>query len=125
MRNASDELRKMVQQYAETLLWQGLAYTSEDEEPRPMDEDYSLEDIAPEALREIEQDCRHFLAECSADLAGIDAEQAGHDFCLTRNHHGAGFWDRGLGEVGERLTRAAQVYGESGEYVGADGRIYV
>lgn len=36
----------------------------------------------------------------------------GHDFAFTRNHHGAGFWDRGYGEVGDRLTEAAEAYGE-------------
>ena len=28
--------------------------------------------------------------------AGVSAEQCGHDFILTANRHGAGFWDRGL-----------------------------
>ena len=42
-----------------------------------------------------------------------DWSQHGHDFALTRNHHGAGFWDRGYKEVGERLTDAADVYGEA------------
>lgn len=38
--------------------------------------------------------------------------QCGHDFALTRNGHGAGFWDRGYGDVGDRLTDAARAYGE-------------
>ena len=29
-------------------------------------------------------------------LAGVTPEQCGHDIILTANHHGAGFWDRGL-----------------------------
>lgn len=41
-----------------------------------------------------------------------DAECFGHDLWLTRGHHGAGFWDRGLGELGERLTKAAHRLGE-------------
>lgn len=41
-----------------------------------------------------------------------DFRQHGHDFALTRNGHGAGFWDRGYGAVGERLSDAAKVYGE-------------
>jgi hypothetical protein len=45
------------------------------------------------------------------DVADLEPEQVGHDFWLTRNGHGAGFWDRGLGDVGERLTTAAKVYG--------------
>ena len=50
--------------------------------------------------------------------------RAGHDFWLTRNGHGAGYWDRGLGEVGDALTTAAEVYGSCDLYVGDDGKIY-
>ncbi len=39
-------------------------------------------------------------------------EQVGHDFNLTRNGHGAGFWDRGLDELGDRLTKASKPFGE-------------
>jgi len=44
--------------------------------------------------------------------AGVSAEQAGHDFILTANRHGAGFWDRGLGDAGGKLTEAAHAYGD-------------
>ena len=40
------------------------------------------------------------------------AELAGHDFALTRNGHGTGFWDRGLGEMGDMLTEECKPYGE-------------
>lgn len=45
--------------------------------------------------------------------------QFGHDYWLTRNGHGAGFWDRGLGEVGDKLSelckhKEAQFYIENG-----------
>lgn len=43
-------------------------------------------------------------------LDGIES-YAGHDFWLTRVGHGAGFWDRGLGDLGERLTDASKAYG--------------
>ncbi len=43
-------------------------------------------------------------------------EQFGHDFILTRNGHGAGFWDRGLGDAGRRLTDAAKTFGEIHAY---------
>lgn len=42
-----------------------------------------------------------------------DFGQHGHDFALTRNGHGAGFWDRGYGDVGHILTDAAKAYGEA------------
>jgi hypothetical protein len=53
-------------------------------------------------------------------------EQAGHDFWLTRNHHGSGFWDRdGLPEsTSKDLTDAAHAFGEKDIYAGDDGRLY-
>ena len=39
------------------------------------------------------------------------AELAGHDFALTRNGHGTGFWDSGLGEMGDMLTEECKPYG--------------
>ena len=41
-----------------------------------------------------------------------DPAQAGHDFALTRNGHGAGFWDHGAGEAGDALTESAEWFGE-------------
>lgn len=39
--------------------------------------------------------------------------QHGHDFLLTRNHHGVGFWDRGYPyAIANVLTENAQAYGE-------------
>ena len=38
-------------------------------------------------------------------------ELAGHDFALTRNGHGTGFWDRGLGTIGDMLTEECKPYG--------------
>jgi hypothetical protein len=49
----------------------------------------------------------------------------GHDLWLTRNGHGAGFWDRGLGDVGDKLTAIAKRMGSKSLYVGDDGKIYI
>lgn len=46
------------------------------------------------------------------EVTGRDMSSAGMDFWLTRNHHGAGFWDRGDDPVLESLTDAAHAYGE-------------
>jgi len=55
---------------------------------------------------------RDFLVANWRDVRDLDPGQVGHDFCLTRNRHGAGFWDRGLGTRGDVLTKAAHAYGE-------------
>jgi hypothetical protein len=53
------------------------------------------------------------------------AEMGGHDFLLTRNGHGCGFWDGDWPEeAGERLTAAAEKCGEFNLYVGDDGLLY-
>lgn len=37
-------------------------------------------------------------------------QDVGHDFWLTSQGHGAGFWDRGLGQVGDALTDSVDGY---------------
>ena len=57
-----------------------------------------------------------FIADNWQDVSGLDAAQTGHDFILTANHHGVGFWDRGLGEIGDRLTEATRGYSIDAEF---------
>lgn len=69
--------------------------------------------------REAIADCDDFQQSNAEDLAEAgDAERNGTDFWLTRNGHGAGFWDRGYGDVGDRLTKAAKVYGSHDLFLG-------
>lgn len=94
--------------------------------------DKGFQDLAPETLAAIVEDCRQFQERNAETLAAAYAqdyteEQAGHDFWLTRNGHGAGFWDRGLGDIGERLTAACgwrTDFPEVNLYLGDDGKIY-
>lgn len=75
--------------------------------------------------RKMVKDCKAFLADVAASkcgTAGWTAEQAGHDFFLTRNGHGAGFWDRywaqdALCARGDKLSALCKPYGETDEYV--------
>jgi len=89
---------------------------------------YDESDLHPEALRRITEDCADFQEANAVDLNLYEAarplDYAGHDFWLTRNGHGAGFWDRGLGELGDRLTAASKAYGGCSLYLGDDGLIY-
>lgn len=119
--------------YLECALW-----SSHDESDpsggEPLDKNYTLDDFAPEALGRAIADCRVFQEANADDIYNADyapgsgewsnAERAGHDFWLTRNGHGAGFWDRGLREIGERLDKAATAAGPCDAYLGDDRRIY-
>jgi hypothetical protein len=105
---------KFLAAYIEAALWS-----------TTLDTNYTVDDIDPESLEFMRQDCARFKAQNAADLEGIHDAQAGHDFWLTRNRHGAGFWDRGLGVVGDRLTNACYEFGESDVYVGDDGKVHV
>jgi len=90
----------------------------------PLDANYEIGDFEEAALRRLLRDCRDFR-ETNSELlaqAGDDA-QNGHDFWLTRNGHGAGFWDRGYGNVGDALTLACKAYG-SVDLVVSEGKIY-
>lgn len=85
---------------------------------------FTPEDLSEEAMASIREDCEDFIRN-TPEVTELTPVQAGHDFWLTRNRHGAGFWDRGLGKLGDRLTDAAHAYGESGLYIGDDERIHV
>lgn len=104
----------------------------------PLDQSYTLEDIAPASVAKAEADCRAFRNEMISldDREAYDAamnrpgewsgaEHMGHDFWLTRNGHGAGFWDRGLADLGDRLSTLAKTFGECDAYLGDDGTIYL
>lgn len=115
----------MLRQYILTALWSSSDAHAEDEnDDTPLERNYSAHDLAPETLATMREDCERFLSANEADI-GDRTEDAGHDFWLTRNHDGAGFWDGGWPEEeGKRLTDAAHAFGEVYLYVGDDGKIY-
>jgi hypothetical protein len=113
---AERPLDKFTRSYMETALWSSTD-NSDDTGGEPLDKNYSVADISNATRKEMIEDCKSFQRSEREDLAKVyatghyDEGQAGHDFWLTRNGHGAGFWDRGLGAVGERLSEAARAYG--------------
>lgn len=120
--------------YIACALWSSYVTDENGENGKPLDSDeFTLSNEAHDKMRE---DCEDFFKHHEKDLAkyceliwynpgeGEPEDYAGHDFWLTRNGHGAGFWDRGLGELGDRLTEAAKAYGSVDLYPMEDGRIY-
>jgi hypothetical protein len=109
--------------YIATALWSSVDNT-DDQGGEPLDANYSPDDLAPETLASMIEDCRAFQRDHNEDIA-LDLERAGHDFWLTRNHHGAGFWDGDWPhDVGRRLTAASHAYDSVDLYIGDDGLIY-
>lgn len=115
--------------YLECALWSSTD-NSRDDGGDPLDENYSAEDFAPEALAEARKDCDNFAEYAAAEMAqlkeehGADDDQNGHDFWLTRNRHGAGFWDRGYGKTGTEASDKAKSFGSADIYVGSDGKLH-
>ena len=114
------ELDTVVQHYITALLWSETADSGE-----PLDStDYELSQAA---INTAEGDCESFLEVHAALVAELPdwytAAQLGHDFLLTRNGHGVGFWDRGLGDLGQQLTAAAQSYGTIHAFINGDFKI--
>lgn len=123
-------LSQFVEAYLTCALWASTT-TNEDGSCSPLDDGYSEEDVAESARTEATDECSQFIADNATDLqkateySNYTWASAGHDFWLTRCGHGAGYWDRGLGEAGDRLSEAARRSGGRDAYVGEDSRIYI
>jgi len=89
-------------------------------------------ELAPGTLADLQADCRSwwrrfgpYVLACRDKMPDA-VRRAGHDFWLTRNGHGAGFWDgdwRGT-PYADTFTEGAKAYGEFETYAGDDGLIY-
>jgi hypothetical protein len=114
-----------IRAYLECALW-----SSTDENDEPFDSNHDIGDFSLEAISQAVEDSQEFLNNfhdtllCLHQQCKYDQSQAGHDLWLTRNGHGAGFWDRGLHETGEKMTAKAESMGEKYLYKGDDGLLY-
>ena len=88
----------------------------DNDESEYMDGKYSIDDFSSEAYEACLADVEGFIEAAGSLLDGLDDEMIGHDIWLTRNGHGAGFWDRGYGEVGDQLSDIARAMGEVNLY---------
>lgn len=111
---------KFTRQYFETALWSSTD-NADDSGGEPLDKNYSTTDINDETRDKMIADCADFQ-ERFGELY-TDSEQAGHDFWLSRNGHGAGFFD-GDEERRDELQAAAESYGQFDLYIGDDGEIH-
>ena len=128
-----NELDAFTRSYIETAIWISTVPGDNPNCDDPMDDEYSASDLAEETLRRMADECEQFQEEAlklvwaatKLTMNRKEQEQMGHDFWLTRNGHGAGFWDGDYPEpLGQELTELSKSYGECSLYVGDDGQIY-
>ena len=91
---------------------------------------YGLEGFSESAILRAKEDCRSFQESYAEQLAayeeysGRSMSSAGTDFYLSRNGHGAGFFDRGNQPVFDELQKLARIEGETYHEVGSDNLVY-
>lgn len=115
----ADELTAMVNQYLATAAW-----AENDEEGNPFD-DQPVE-WSDDAIAEAQTVCAAFLLAWAERLQPISyyrsTSDVGHDLWLTRNRHGAGFWDGDYPKaLGLELTAYAHTLGERNVYRNESG----
>lgn len=120
------EFGSFVSQYVETMIWASSGTDSSGKEY----ESLHCFDVAQETLEKAKTDCLSFICDNLNDVLAASAfyglDTVAHDFWLTRNGHGAGFWDGDLPkDLGERLTKAAEIMGEQCPYIGEDELVYL
>lgn len=137
MRNANmPNLTPFEQSYIETALW-----SSTDDSDNPLDSsEYSDTEFTPSAIEKIQADCRKFQETAKPLLDAFEREtdasvlnscnltpnRIAHDFWLTRNRHGAGFWDGDYPEpLATQLTSLAHSFSECDVYIGDDKQFYL
>lgn len=124
---------QVINGYLACLLW--VAPGDEDDE-NPGD-GTSVHELSYKVRLIAAMDCQAFIEACGSlfdeavDARGYSLSRFGHDFALTRNGHGAGFWDRselkdgGLGDKLSALCGFGTRFKENNLYKGDDGRFHL
>jgi hypothetical protein len=138
---SDEEFTTIADHYLVAVLWTGQTDGEEVAEGEDAIDEQSISDFTDDARTASEADLFKFLSENkglidqarkteygnhTGDTSGI-LGSIGHDFWLTRNHEGAGFWDRDAlraDGLGDQLTEAAQEFSEQNPW-GFDGKVSI
>lgn len=119
-----DEFKVLTDNYLVAAIWSSTDDT--DDESRELDDNFDRTNFTPRAIERARRDLHDFLTNNrelvekakATEAYGVDETGAvgrlAHDFWLTRNRHGVGFWDRNEldRETRDGLTAAAEAAGE-------------
>jgi antirestriction protein/predicted RNA binding protein with dsRBD fold (UPF0201 family) len=97
---AMPKLDPMTRHYLVTMLWAELDQTDPNSGGDPLDKNFDISDIDEESVAQAKKDCDEFykqaevlLGKHGIEITELDPEMLGRDFWLSRNGHGAGFFD--------------------------------
>ena len=100
-----------------------------------LDNEYSINDIDKDALKQLREEAEKFYNEnkhlfkyeehFKGDGYYSDAMLAGHDFWLSSHGHGAGFFDRNDLEHRGLLQERARACKEINLYIGENNLLYI
>lgn len=124
---SDEEIEDFIGGYVRAMLWSSCPASSHDDQTFSR-LGYAARDVEPDTLEAIRSDCRAFLLAAGDVLNRVrkpdeSMEDPGIDFWLSRNGHGAGYFDRGREPEWRRLQDLSRPYGEFPLDV-RDGRVY-
>jgi hypothetical protein len=125
VRAASD---RAVDSYLETALW-----SSTDDDGEPLDKNFDVSDFSSEDRQKAAKSLADFMSGMDKipcpDGCSLSDKDIGHNFWLSRNEHGTGFFDlfdykdKEATAYGKQLQKLAKSFGSSNVtvYMGDDG----
>ena len=147
--STTNDVDIMLKHYLTTALWSSIDVNSKDESN--LDDKYDIDDFSKNAYNKSKNDCKQFLTKVETELKKYnknvdkseqytiynlsdgkhktknrELEMLGHNFWLSRNGHGAGFFDGDyVDEMEKILTKVADSMGGVDLYVGDNGKIEI
>ena len=126
MLNKEEKLENFIQGYID-----GIIFISDDNEFDVDDLDNNaldaIKDIGQDFFNNNFEDLELFCEQAGEFYSDEIWAYAGHNFALTQNSAGEGFWSReGVSKgLGEKLSEKAKECGELRLYCGEDNRLYI
>jgi hypothetical protein len=128
-RASGADIDGMVYGYLEAQLWAQIDMERLDDQGNSpaLDENYDVDDVAEDYVDDVREEFASLVTEYPIAVRmyltqrkiaagdGSASEHFGHDFYLTREGHGVGFRDRGLGELGDYLTKISKWAGPASD----------
>ncbi len=125
MNNIINQIPTILKHYIICALWSSLS--NDDSKSEHLDGDFDEDCIDDNTKIQMYVDVRDFVTKNKEllEASGLSPEQIGHDFWLSRNGHGAGFFDRNLPiEIEEKLMGESKSFKGFDLYIGDDNKIH-